>query len=173
MVFAACLNIGSNSDFTCVASLLSTLRKRQLYRLSNRFSVISFRALREGLLHLFFPAGQVQVLPEPVNHSSCISASTAEMSRSADASWGKIPTTRVRLRISRCSLSSPLIGSDPSPPAPRKIKHCQPFIHVVFQPAHELERWTTLLCTDYPWYVLCNLRLQQKCLRLTILLGPM
>ena len=31
--------------------------------LSNRFSVISFRALREGLLHLFFPAGQVQVLP--------------------------------------------------------------------------------------------------------------
>ena len=33
------------------------------WRLSNRFSVISFRALREGLLHLFFPAGQVQVLP--------------------------------------------------------------------------------------------------------------
>ena len=31
------------------------------------------------------------------------------MSRSADASWGKIPTTRVRLRISRCSLSSPLM----------------------------------------------------------------
>ena len=29
-------------------------------------------------------------------------------------------------------------GSDPSPPAPRKIKHCQPFIQVVFQPAHEL-----------------------------------
>ena len=33
------------------------------FGLSNRFSVISFRALREGLLHLFFPAGQVQVLP--------------------------------------------------------------------------------------------------------------
>ena len=32
-------------------------------RLSNRFSVIFFRACREELLHLFFPAGQVQVLP--------------------------------------------------------------------------------------------------------------
>ena len=32
-------------------------------RLSNRFSVIFFRACREKLLHLFFPAGQVQVLP--------------------------------------------------------------------------------------------------------------
>ena len=32
-------------------------------RLSNRFSVISSRACREELLHLFFPAGQVQVLP--------------------------------------------------------------------------------------------------------------
>ena len=31
-------------------------------RLSNRFSVISCRACREGFLHLFFPAGQVQVL---------------------------------------------------------------------------------------------------------------
>ena len=31
--------------------------------LSNRFSVIFFRACREELLHLFFPAGQVQVLP--------------------------------------------------------------------------------------------------------------
>ena len=31
--------------------------------LSNRFSVISFRSYREGLLHLFFPAGQIQVLP--------------------------------------------------------------------------------------------------------------
>ena len=31
--------------------------------LSNRFSVISSRACREELLHLFFPAGQVQVLP--------------------------------------------------------------------------------------------------------------
>ena len=34
-----------------------------LGRLSNRFSVIFFRACREELLHLFFPAGQVQVLP--------------------------------------------------------------------------------------------------------------
>ena len=33
------------------------------FGLSNRFSVISFRVYREGLLHLFFPAGQVQVLP--------------------------------------------------------------------------------------------------------------
>ena len=32
-------------------------------RLSNRFSVIFFRACREELLHLCFPAGQVQVLP--------------------------------------------------------------------------------------------------------------
>ena len=32
-------------------------------RLSNCFSVISLRACREGLFHLFFPAGQVQVLP--------------------------------------------------------------------------------------------------------------
>ncbi len=32
-------------------------------RLSNRFSVISCRACREGFLHLFFPAGQVEVLP--------------------------------------------------------------------------------------------------------------
>ncbi len=31
--------------------------------LSNRFSVIFFRACREELLHLCFPAGQVQVLP--------------------------------------------------------------------------------------------------------------
>ena len=31
--------------------------------LSNCFSVISFRACREGFLQLFFPAGQVQVLP--------------------------------------------------------------------------------------------------------------
>ena len=31
--------------------------------LSNCFSVISLRACREGLLHLFFPAGQVEVLP--------------------------------------------------------------------------------------------------------------
>ena len=30
---------------------------------SNCFSVISLRACREGLLHLFFPAGQVEVLP--------------------------------------------------------------------------------------------------------------
>ena len=60
------------------------------------------------------------------------------MSRSADASWGKIPTTRVRLRISRCSLSSPLMVRILLPPAPRKIKHCETFIQVVFQPAHEL-----------------------------------
>ena len=33
------------------------------FGLSNRFSVISSRACREELLHLFFPAGQVQVLP--------------------------------------------------------------------------------------------------------------
>ena len=31
-------------------------------RLSNCFSGISLRACREGLLHLFFPAGQVEVL---------------------------------------------------------------------------------------------------------------
>ena len=35
----------------------------QIKGLSNRFSVISSRACREELLHLFFPAGQVQVLP--------------------------------------------------------------------------------------------------------------
>ena len=35
----------------------------QVGGLSNRFSVISSRACREELLHLFFPAGQVQVLP--------------------------------------------------------------------------------------------------------------
>ena len=42
---------------------VSNFGNLDLLGLSNRFSVISFRALREGLLHLFFPAGQVQVLP--------------------------------------------------------------------------------------------------------------
>ena len=37
--------------------------RHQVKGLSNRFSVISCRACREGFLHLCFPAGQVQVLP--------------------------------------------------------------------------------------------------------------
>ncbi len=57
------------------------------FGLSNRFSVISFRVYREGLLHLFFFQPARFRYCRPVNHSSCISASTAEMSRSADASW--------------------------------------------------------------------------------------
>ena len=42
---------------------INYLDKLDSERLSNRFSVIFFRACREELLHLFFPAGQVQVLP--------------------------------------------------------------------------------------------------------------
>ena len=42
---------------------LSFLVSAAIRGLSNRFSVIFFRACREELLHLFFPAGQVQVLP--------------------------------------------------------------------------------------------------------------
>ena len=39
------------------------LTHHKLRRLSNRFSVIFSRACREEFLQLFFPAGQVQVLP--------------------------------------------------------------------------------------------------------------
>ena len=77
-------------------------------RLSNCFSVISLRPVGKDCSTCFFQSGRLRYY-RPVNHSSCISASTAEMSRSADASWGKIPTTRVRLRISRFNLSSPLM----------------------------------------------------------------
>ena len=48
-------------SFLCIV-ITELLRVRQ-NRLSNCFSVISFRACREGFLQLFFPAGQVQVLP--------------------------------------------------------------------------------------------------------------
>ncbi len=43
--------------------LLSVILRKADRWLSNRFSVIFFRACREELLHLCFPAGQVQVLP--------------------------------------------------------------------------------------------------------------
>ena len=43
--------------------MLSVENNLQALWLSNRFSVIFFRACREELLHLCFPAGQVQVLP--------------------------------------------------------------------------------------------------------------
>ena len=49
--------------FVLAYNLGNFLRRLVLPRLSNRFSVIFFRACREELLHLCFPAGQVQVLP--------------------------------------------------------------------------------------------------------------
>ena len=93
--------------------------------LSNRFSVISSR--REELLHLFFPPARFRYC-RSVNHSSWKHSRDEPQRR---CFVGKDPPPG-------SPGASPLKGSDPSPPAPRKIKHCQPFIQVVFQPAHEL-----------------------------------
>ena len=55
--------VSKKRDRKAALKFLRKLMKRYSRRLSNRFSVISSRACREELLHLFFPAGQVQVLP--------------------------------------------------------------------------------------------------------------
>ena len=54
----------ASEDFVAnTRELQSTIKRGTHEGLSNRFSVIFFRACREELLHLCFPAGQVQVLP--------------------------------------------------------------------------------------------------------------
>ena len=55
--------VSKKRDRKAALKFLRKLMKRYSRRLSNRFSVISSRACREEFLHLFFPAGQVQVLP--------------------------------------------------------------------------------------------------------------
>ena len=88
--------------------------------LSNRFSVISL-ARACSPTTCFFPAGQVQVLPDRLRSLNlCKHTQRDEPQRRCFV--GKDSTTRVRLRISRCSLSSPEKPFGSSPPAPRKIQ---------------------------------------------------
>ena len=94
-----------------------TARRQRAVRVKQPFFCNFLRACREGFLHVFSSRPGSGIVGR--FHSSCISASTAEMSRSADASWGKIPTTRASPDL---PVQSPSVdGSDPSPPAPRKI----------------------------------------------------